>query len=197
VLAVLGVLVLGVVVGAVAGFYGRFVDGFLSRVTDIFYALPAVLGALVLLRTGVLGPLGPRTVAIALALFSWMTAMRLVRSQVIAVKSSDYVAAARAMGASDYRILVRHILPNAVAPVLVFATITIGVLIAAEATLTYLGVGLQAPAISWGLQIAQGQALLRTAPHLVLFPSIALTLTVMAFILMGDALRDALDPRQR
>ena len=123
--------------------------------------------------------------------------MRLVRSQVIAVKSSDYVAAARAMGASSPRILVRHILPNAVAPVLVYATITIGVLIAAEATLTYLGVGLQRPAISWGLQIDAGQDLLRTAPHLVLFPSLILTLTVMAFIMMGDALRDALDPRQR
>jgi ABC-type dipeptide/oligopeptide/nickel transport system permease subunit len=165
--------------------------------------LPTILGALVLLRVGpttglpLISDRGAGAVAIALALFGWMTAMRLVRSQVIAVKSSDYVAAARAMGASDFRILVRHILPNAVAPVLVYATITIGVLIAAEATLTFLGVGLQPPAISWGLQIAQGQSLLRTAPHLVLFPSIILTLTVMAFILMGDALRDALDPRQR
>jgi oligopeptide transport system permease protein len=113
------------------------------------------------------------------------------------VKSSDYVAAARAMGASDRRILVRHILPNAVAPVLVYTTITIGVLIAAEATLTYLGVGLQRPAISWGLQISTGQSLLRTAPHLVLFPSAVLTLNVMAFVMLGDALRDALDPRQR
>jgi ABC-type dipeptide/oligopeptide/nickel transport system permease subunit len=136
-------------------------------------------------------------VAIALALFGWMTAMRLVRSQVIAVKSTDYVAAARAMGASSIRILTRHILPNAVAPVLVYSTIAVGVLIAAEATLTYLGVGLQRPAISWGLQISTGQSLLRTAPHLVLFPSIILSLTVMAFIMMGDALRDALDPRQR
>jgi oligopeptide transport system permease protein len=197
------VLLLGVVVGAIAGFYGRMTDSILSRIADIFYALPLILGALVLLRVGpstglpVISERGPGAVAVALAAFGWMTAMRLVRSQVIAVKSSDYVAAARAMGASDYRILVRHILPNAVAPVLVYATITIGVLIAAEATLTFLGVGLQAPAISWGLQIAQGQGLLRTAPHLVLFPSIILTLTVMAFILMGDALRDALDPRQR
>ena len=203
VLGVLGVLLLGVIVGAIAGFYGRVTDSILSRLTDIFYALPLILGALVLLRVGpstglpVLSDRGPGAVAIALAAFGWMTAMRLVRSQVIAVKSSDYVAAARAMGASDFRILVRHILPNAVAPVLVYATITIGVLIAAEATLTFLGVGLQPPAISWGLQIDTGQELLRTAPHLVLFPSIALTLTVMAFILMGDALRDALDPRQR
>ncbi|MGY1610136.1 MULTISPECIES: ABC transporter permease [unclassified Geodermatophilus] len=201
--AVLVVLVLGVVVGAIAGYYGGVTDSVLSRLADIFYALPLILGAIVLLRVGpstdipIINTRGPGAVAIALALFGWMTAMRLVRSQVIAVKSSDYVAAARAMGASNGRILVRHILPNAVAPVLVYATITIGVLIAAEATLTYLGVGLQRPAISWGLQIEAGQSLLRSAPHLVLFPSIILTLTVMAFIMMGDALRDALDPRQR
>jgi oligopeptide transport system permease protein len=195
-LAVLVILVLGIVVGAVSGFYGRAVDSLLSRVTDVFYAVPFILGAIVVLRSGILGR-GVVAVAIALAAFSWMTAMRLVRSQVIAVKSSDYVAAARAMGASNGRILVRHILPNAVAPVLVYTTITIGVMIAAEATLTFLGVGLQRPAISWGLQIAAGQTLLQTAPHMVLFPSVILTLTVMAFIMMGDALRDALDPRQR
>jgi ABC-type dipeptide/oligopeptide/nickel transport system permease subunit len=201
--AVLVVLLLGVVVGAIAGYFGGFTDGLLARIADIFYGLPLILGALVLLRVGpstdipIINTRGPGAVALALALFGWMTAMRLVRSQVIAVKSSDYVAAARAMGASSPRILVRHILPNAVAPVLVYATITIGVLIAAEATLTYLGVGLQRPAISWGLQIDAGQDLLRTAPHLVLFPSLILTLTVMAFIMMGDALRDALDPRQR
>jgi ABC-type dipeptide/oligopeptide/nickel transport system permease subunit len=203
VLAVLFLLVLGVVVGAIAGFYGRATDSILSRLTDIFYALPLILGALVLLRVGpstglpVISDRGAGAVAIALALFSWMTAMRLVRSQVIAIKNSDYVAAARAMGASNSRILVRHILPNAVAPVLVYATITVGVLIAAEATLTYLGVGLQRPNISWGLQIDDGQSQLRTAPHVVFFPSLALTLTVMAFVMMGDALRDALDPRQR
>ena len=203
VLAVLVVLLLGVVVGAIAGFLGGVLDSLLSRVTDIFFAVPFILGALLVLRAGpstglpVISERGTGAVAIALALFGWMTAMRLVRSQVIAVKSSDYVAAARAMGASSTRILVRHILPNAVAPVLVYATISIGVLIATEATLTFLGVGLQRPAISWGLQIDTGQSQLRTAPHLVFFPSIALTLTVMAFIMMGDALRDALDPRQR
>ena len=202
-LAVIGVLVIGVIVGAIAGYYGGFADSLLARLTDIFFALPLILGALILLRVGpstglpLISERGPAAVAIALAAFGWMTAMRLVRSQVIAVKSSDYVAAARAMGASNLRILTRHILPNAVAPVLVFSTITVGVLIAAEATLTFLGVGLQRPAISWGLQISTGQSLLRTAPHLVLFPSIILSLTVMAFIMLGDALRDALDPRQR
>jgi oligopeptide transport system permease protein len=196
VLAILVILLLGVLVGAIAGFYGGGIDSLLSRLTDVFYGIPFILGAIVLLRAA-FTERGSVQVAIALALFGWMTAMRLVRSQVIAVKSQDYVAAARAMGASNRRILARHILPNAVAPVLVFATITIGVLIAAEATLTYLGVGLQRPAISWGLQIDNGQSLLRTAPHLVLFPSAILTLTVMAFIMLGDALRDALDPRQR
>jgi oligopeptide transport system permease protein len=202
-LAVIGVLVLGIVIGAIAGYYGGISDSLLARLTDIFFAIPLILGAIILLKVGpstglpILSDRGVGAVAIALALFGWMTAMRLVRSQVIAVKSSDYVAAARAMGASNTRILTRHILPNAVAPVLVFSTITVGVLIAAEATLTYLGVGLQRPAISWGLQISTGQSLLRTAPHLVLFPSIILSLTVMAFIMLGDALRDALDPRQR
>jgi oligopeptide transport system permease protein len=202
-LAVILVLVIGTLIGAVAGYYGGAADSILARLTDIFFALPLILGALILLRVGpstglpIIGDRGAGAVAIALACFGWMTAMRLVRSQVIAVKSQDYVSAARAMGASNLRILTRHILPNAVAPVLVFSTITVGVLIAAEATLTYLGVGLQRPAISWGLQISTGQSLLRTAPHLVLFPSIILSLTVMAFIMMGDALRDALDPRQR
>jgi oligopeptide transport system permease protein len=201
--SVIGVLVLGVLIGAVAGYYGGAMDSLLARITDIFFAIPLILGAIILLKVGpstglpILSDRGVGAVAIALALFGWMTAMRLVRSQVIAVKSQDYVAAARAMGASNLRILTRHILPNAVAPVLVYSTITVGVLIAAEATLTYLGVGLQRPAISWGLQISTGQSLLRTAPHLVLFPSIILSLTVMAFIMMGDALRDALDPRQR
>src|SRR3954471_2615094 len=140
VVAVLVVLVLGIIVGAIAGYAGGFTDGILSRVADIFYGRPLILGALVLLKVGpstnlpVISDRGPGAVALALALFGWMTAMRLVRSQVIAVKSSDYVAAARAMGASSPRILMRHILPNAVAPVLVYATITIGVLIAAEAT---------------------------------------------------------------
>jgi ABC-type dipeptide/oligopeptide/nickel transport system permease subunit len=201
--AVLVILLLGVVIGAIAGYYGRFTDGLLARLADVFYAVPFILGAIVLLRVGpstglpIISDRGPGAVALALAIFGWMTAMRLVRSQVIAVKSGDYVAAARAMGASDRRIMLRHILPNAVAPVLVYTTITIGVLIAAEATLTYLGVGLQRPAISWGLQISTGQSLLRTAPHLVLFPSAFLTLNVMAFVMLGDALRDALDPRQR
>ncbi|QAY70310.1 ABC transporter permease [Xylanimonas protaetiae] len=202
-LSVIALLAVGTVLGAVSGYYGGLSDTLLSRLTDIFYALPLILGAIVLLRVGpetgipLLEDRGVGAIVIALTAFGWMTAMRLVRSQVIQLKNTDFVAAARALGAGSVRVLVRHILPNAVAPVLVYATITVGVLIAAEATLTFLGVGLTRPAISWGLQINSGQSLLRTAPHVVLFPSLFLSLTVMAFTLLGDSLRDALDPKAR
>jgi oligopeptide transport system permease protein len=195
ILAMLGTLVIGVVVGALAGYYGGWLDSILARVTDIFYGLPLILGAFILLS--VLPDRGVREVALALVVFGWMTAMRLVRSTVVSVKEADYVQAARALGASTWRILVRHILPNAIAPVLVYSTIYIGTLIAAEATLTFLGIGLQLPEISWGLQINSAQSRLREAAHLIFFPSAFLSLTVLSFILIGDALRDALDPKQR
>jgi oligopeptide transport system permease protein len=123
--------------------------------------------------------------------------MRLVRSSVVAIRGADYVQAARALGASNWRVVTRHILPNALAPVLVYATITVGVIIAAEATLSFLGVGLRLPAISWGLMIGTAQNYLRTSLHLLIFPGIFLSLTVLAFISLGDALRDALDPKLR
>ncbi|GEO96527.1 ABC transporter permease [Kocuria turfanensis] len=194
-LAVLGTLVIGVVVGALAGYYGGWIDSVLARVTDIFYGLPLILGAIILLS--VLPERGVLEVSLALIAFGWMTAMRLVRSNVIGVKEADYVQAARALGAGTGRIITKHILPNAMAPVLVYSTIAVGTIIASEATLTFLGVGLQLPEISWGLQINAAQNRLRDAPHLILFPSLFLSLTVLAFILMGDALRDALDPKLR
>ncbi|MDK3257477.1 ABC transporter permease [Blastococcus capsensis] len=194
-LAMLGTLVIGVVVGALAGYYGGWIDGLLARITDIFYGLPLILGAFILLA--VLPDRGIKEVALALVVFGWMTAMRLVRSTVVSVKEADYVQAARALGASTPRILLRHILPNAIAPVLVYSTIFIGTLIAAEATLTFLGIGLQLPEISWGLQINSAQNRLRDAAHLIFFPSAFLSLTVLSFILIGDALRDALDPKLR
>ena len=195
ILAMLGTLVIGVVIGAVAGYYGGWLDSVLARITDIFYGLPLILGAFILLA--VLPDRGVREVALALIVFGWMTAMRLVRSTVVSVKEADYVQAARALGASTWRILARHIMPNAIAPVLVYSTIYIGTLIAAEATLTFLGIGLQLPEISWGLQINSAQNRLREAAHLIFFPSAFLSLTVLSFILIGDALRDALDPKQR
>jgi ABC-type dipeptide/oligopeptide/nickel transport system permease subunit len=136
-------------------------------------------------------------VSLVLIVLGWPTMLRLLRSAVLSAKEQDYVDAARALGASDFRIITRHILPNAMAPVIVYATITVGVIISAEAALSFLGVGLQLPAISWGLMIAGAQTRILNSPHLLLFPGAFLSMTVFSFILMGDALRDALDPKLR
>lgn len=194
-LSMAGVLLIGVTIGAIAGYLGGITDSVLARITDIFFGIPTILGGMILLT--VLPQRSIFTVAGALIAFGWMTAMRLVRSSVMSIKQSDYVQAATALGASTWRILVRHILPNALAPVLVYATIAVGSFIAAEATLTYMGIGLQRPAISWGLQINDGQPRFATTPLLVIFPALFLSAAVLAFIMVGDALRDALDPRRR
>jgi oligopeptide transport system permease protein len=191
-----GALVIGVTVGALAGFYGGWFDSLMSRITDIFFGLPLILGAIILLNAFT-GDRGLFQVSLALIAFGWMTILRLLRSSVIAVKSTDYVQAARALGAGDWRIITTHILPNAIAPVLVYATIAIGGIIAAEATLSFLGIGLQRPSISWGLQIEEARDFVRTSPYLLLIPSAFLSVTVLCFIMLGDALRDALDPKLR
>lgn len=194
-ITVFGILLVGVVMGSLAGYYGGWVDSLLARITDVFYGLPLMLGAFLLLS--VTRDRGVLQVSAALMIFAWMTSMRLVRATVVSVKSADYVQAARALGASTWRVLVRHILPNAVAPVLVYATITVGLVIALEATLSFLGIGLQLPEISWGLQINSATNRIRDSAFLIFFPSLFLSLTVLSFILMGDALRDALDPKLR
>lgn len=195
VLAVIGVLIIGVLIGSLAGYFGGWADSVLARFTDIFFGIPLFLGALILLT--VTAQRSVWTVSLALVVFGWMTAMRLVRSSVVSIRESDYVLAAQALGASSGRILVRHILPNALAPVLIYATIAVGTFISAEAALTYLGIGLQAPEISWGLQINVAQSLIASSPHLLFFPALFLSVTVLGFILLGDALRDALDPKRR
>ena len=167
----------------------------MARVTDIFFGLPLLLGAIIILN--VFSSRGLAQVCIALIVLGWPTTLRLFRASVISVKDTDYVAAARALGAGNGRIILKHIVPNAIAPVLVYSTIAVGGIIAAEATLSFLGIGLQQPAVSWGLQIGGGQRLIRTAPHIILFPSMFLSVTVLSFILLGDALRDALDPKLR
>ena len=194
-LSVIGVLIIGVLIGALAGYFGGWADAVLARITDVFFGIPLFLGALILLT--VTANRSVWTVSLALVVFGWMTAMRLVRSSVVSIRESDYVLAAQALGASSGRILVRHILPNAVAPVFVYATIAVGTFISAEAALTYLGIGLQAPEISWGLQINVAQSLIGSSPHLLLFPALFLLMTVLGFILLGDALREALDPKRR
>ena len=192
---VAGTALVAVVLGTLAGFYGGFVDTVIARVTDVWFALPTFLGAVVLLS--VLGSKGLPQLTFVLVIFGWPTMTRLMRSAVLTVRDMEYVVAARALGAGDLRLMWRHVLPNALAPVIVYGAIRVGIVIAAEATLSFLGLGLQLPAISWGLMIAGSQSRLLTAPHLLLFPGLFLSLTVLAFVLLGDALRDAFDPRLR
>ena len=194
-----GSMIIGVFLGAIAGYFGGWFDTIIARITDIIYGLPTILGAILLLQFlgQARGERGLPEVSIALILLGWLTFMRLFRSSVISIKETDYVSAARAMGASNSRIILKHIVPNGLAPVLVYGTIAVGGIIAAEATLSFLGIGLQQPAISWGLQINSAQNFIRSSPHLLFFPSIFLSVTVLSFILLGDALRDALDPKLR
>jgi oligopeptide transport system permease protein len=132
-----------------------------------------------------------------LIVFGWPTMLRLVRSAVLAVKNTDYVDAARALGANDFRIVSRHILPNALTPLIVYMAITFGVVIAAEATLTFIGVGLRKPAVSWGLIISDSRGRIQTLKYLLIYPGAVLSMAVFSFILLGDLLRDAFDPKQR
>ncbi|MGW0464011.1 ABC transporter permease [Streptomyces sp. NPDC003027] len=195
VLATLGVTVLGSVLGGLAGFFGGVWDAILSRITDIFFAIPVVLGGLVLLSVVTGNAVWP--VIGFMVLLGWPQLSRIARGSVITAKQNDYVQAARALGASNSRMLLRHIAPNALAPVIVVATIALGTYIALEATLSFLGVGLKPPTVSWGIDISSASPYIRNAPHMLLWPAGALAVTVLAFIMLGDAVRDALDPKLR
>ncbi|MEV4562048.1 ABC transporter permease [Kitasatospora sp. NPDC049285] len=189
------VTVLGGLAGMVAGFFGGWMDAVISRIVDIFFGIPLLLGALVLLNAFTTRNVW--TVVVALAFLGWTQLARVMRGSVITVKQSDYVVAGRALGAGTGRLMFRHILPNALAPVIVVATIALGGYITAEATLSFLGIGLQDPTISWGVDISSAQKVIRQAPYVMFFPAAALSITVLAFIMMGDAVRDALDPKLR
>jgi oligopeptide transport system permease protein len=193
--ATVGVALLGSVLGGLAGFFGGGLDSGMSRVTDVFFAIPVILGGLVLLSVVSSTTVWP--VIGFMVLLGWTQIYRIARGAVITAKENDYVQAARALGASNSRILLRHITPNAVAPVIVVATIALGTYIALEATLSYLGVGLKPPSVSWGIDLSSASAYVRQAPHMLLWPAGALAITVLAFIMLGDAVRDALDPKLR
>lgn len=204
VFATLATLLIGGLIGILAGYFGGVFDAILSRLGDIFFAIPLLLGGILILYTFPSDLDTPYLIVVgkvvfALAVLGWPSIARLMRSSVLQVKPNDYIQAARALGATPGRIIVSHILPNSLAPVIVVSTINLGAYIAAEATLSFLGIGLQPPAISWGLAIseASGIGLIRAAPHMLIFPSIFLSLTVLAFIMLGDAIRDALDPKLR
>lgn len=189
---------LAVIVGLVAGFYGGVLDALLSRLTDIVLGIPLLLAAIVFSRSFHPGrDLGVVPVVLVLGALGWTTTARVIRSSVITAKQQDYVTAARMLGASDRRIVLRHVLPNALAPMIVVLTIALGSFIATEATLSFLGAGLKPPTISWGIDISTAQGRFREAPWPLLFPAGFLATTVLAFIMLGDAVREAFDPKLR
>jgi oligopeptide transport system permease protein len=194
VLATLIALVIAIVLGTAAGLYGGIIDWLISRLTEVFLGFPFLLAAIVVLNS--IGERNVWTVSIVLGVFGWPTMARLVRSSVRSIRTSEYVLAARTMGLGPARIILRYVLPNSLSPVFILATIAIGAVIVAESSLTYLGVGLQPPAISWGLQIAAGSRIFQSAPHVLLLPSVFLAATVLCVIVLGDALRAATDPRR-
>ena len=189
-------LLIGVALGALAGFKGGWWDAVIGRTIDVLLAFPLLVGAILVVRAAG-GGLG--AVVVALVALGWMTTARLARGQVLALREAEYVEAARSIGAGNGRIVLRHILPNAVAPVLVYSFTNIGVVVVALASLSYLGVGVPADVPEWGRLISQATPFLRVPgkEHLWLAPSLAIVLTTLAFAFVADGLRDALDPRLR
>lgn len=191
----IGSTLLGGTIGALAGYLGGWFDEVISRVTDIFFAIPMILGAIVIATR--LGQMNIWTVILVLSVFGWTNVARIMRGAVISTKGQDFVTASRALGASGFTILLKHVIPNAIAPVIVTATVNLGIFIVAEATLSFLGVGLPTSAVSWGGDISDARTALRTQPMMLFYPSLALAITVLSFIMLGDAVRDALDPKAR
>lgn len=188
-------LSLGLFIGSIAGFYGGAIDRFVNVILmNAFLSFPGILLAIAFVAFR--GP-GIFNLVLALSLGGWVGYARLVRGQVLAMREREFVEAARALGASDFRIIVRHILPNIIQPVIVQAAIGMAGAILAEATMSFLGLGVPPPTASWGTMLNDGRAHLFDAPHLVLFPALAVMLAVLSFNFIGDALRDYLDPRAR
>ena len=192
---VLGALLLGLIVGSVAGYYGGQVDRFVNVVVmNAFLSFPGILLAIAFVAFR--GP-GVFNLILALSLGGWVGYARLVRAQVLAAREREFVEAARALGASDWRVITRHILPNIIQPVIVQAAIGMAGAILAEATMSFLGLGVAPPTASWGSMLNDARSHLFDAPHLVIFPAVAVMLAVLSFNFIGDALRDYLDPRSR
>ncbi len=198
-------LLLGLSIGAAAGYYGGRVDEALMRLADVFFSLPAPLLALAVIAAApepeslpllrLLPEPGLALVFLVLGLVGWAGIARLVRAQVLVIREMDFTTAARAAGAGDGRLLLRHLLPNALAPVVAVATLGVAGNILAEAWLSFLGLGARPPLPSWGTMITEGQSYLTTRPWVCVYPGLALLITVLGFNLVGDGLRDALDPR--
>ncbi len=187
-------LTIGVVYGGIAGFFGGRVDNVMMRVVDILYGIPSLLYIILLMV--VLGP-GFGNILIAIGLTEWLSMARIVRGQILSMREQDFALAARCLGASRWRILFRHLIPNSVGPIIVTATLTIPQAIFLEAFLSFIGLGVSAPMASWGVLASDGLAGIRSYPWQLLAPAIAISVTMLAFNFLGDGLRDALDPRLR
>ncbi|WP_342025283.1 ABC transporter permease [Arthrobacter citreus] len=197
-MATLGVVLIGGIIGALAGFFGGWIDAILARLGDIFFALPLILGAIVVVQLPFFREnRNVWTMVLILVAFGWPQVARITRGAVLEVRNADFVTAARSLGVSRMSALIKHVIPNAVAPVIVIATISLGTFIVAESTLSFLGIGLPPDIMSWGNDIFSAKPSLRTNPTAIFWPGLALSLTVLSFIMLGDALRDALDPKSR
>jgi peptide/nickel transport system permease protein len=185
---------IGMIIGAVSGYYGGWVDRIFSGfLFNVFLSFPSILLAIAMVAF--LGP-SIHNLILALSVIGWVGYARLMRGQVLKVREYDFVTAARALGAGDARILLRHILPNAIQPLIVQASLGMAGAVLAEASLSFLGLGVQPPTPSWGVMLNDARNYLRFAPHLLIFPGLAVMLTVLAFNFLGDGLRERLDPRQ-
>jgi peptide/nickel transport system permease protein len=184
----------GIVLGAVAGYFGGRWDTLIMRVADVFFAFPLLIGAILIIL--VVGR-GVAAVVLALAIFAWATPARLLRSTILSIRESEYVEAARSLGAGRGRIILRHVLPNAIAPVLIYSAVNVAAAIVAVATLSFLGAGVSPETPEWGNMIAAGRSYFGFKDYLWAFPSAAVVFTVLGFVFVGDGLRDALDPRLR
>ena len=187
-------LAIGITVGAISGYFGGWIDSALSRVVDTIMAFPLLV--LLITLASVVGP-SLKTTVFVIGVTVWSQYARVVRADVLSVREREFVFAARAIGATDRRIIIRHVLPNVLGPVIVLASLAVGSIIILEAALSFLGLGIQRPTPSWGGMLADGRAHIRNYPHIAIAPGVMIFLTVLAFNLVGDGLRDALDPRQR
>ncbi len=185
-------LLLGTAIGTIAGYCGGIVDGVLMRLVDVLLAFPNLILALAI--AGILGPSNINLI-IALAAVGWVRYARIVRGSILSIKEKGFVESARAIGCSDMRIAIHHILPNILSPIIVLATLNMGTIIISIAGLSFLGLGIQPPTPEWGVMLNEGRPFIESAPHLMIFPGLMIMITVLAFNFLGDGLRDVLDPR--
>lgn len=188
-------LLIAVLVGSIAGYFRGIVDALISRTMDVFFGFPTLVGMIVVLEAFPVHNV--LSVSLVLAIFSWPIMTRVMRGSVIATRDLDFIAAARGLGVSNMRILSRHVIPNSIGSVAVLTSLSVGGVITAESGLTFLGVGLKAPSISWGVQLASAQQYFQQHLNLLIFPSLFLSVAVLSLVMMGDTMRDVLDPRLR